>query len=160
VLHSISLPPGVYRGNAVERLFLNTIDPDAHPYFARLRGLRVSAHFFVRRDGQIRQFVACDARAWHAGPSRWRGRDRCNDFSIGVEVEGLEGHSFTGAQYRVLAQLLRALVARHPIADVVGHEHVAPGRKSDPGVGFDWARLRRRFGLAEPRLWPIAEFDA
>ena len=160
VLHSISLPPGEYRGAAVEQLFLNQLDCSAHPSFDALRNLRVSAHFFVRRDGQILQFVACDRRAWHAGKSHWRGRDDCNDFSIGVELEGLEGDRFAGVQYAALARLLRALVRRWSVHEAAGHEHVAPGRKHDPGDGFDWhelkAALRRTrlplFGLA-PSRW-------
>ena len=141
VVHSISLPPGQYGGDQVERLFTNRLDPAEHPYFEGLRGLHVSAHFFIRRDGDALQFVSCDARAWHAGESSWRGRVQCNDFSIGVELEGLEGQSFAPAQYVALARLLRALARRYPIEHVVGHEHIAPGRKADPGTGFDWARL-------------------
>ncbi|HEV8691412.1 MAG TPA: 1,6-anhydro-N-acetylmuramyl-L-alanine amidase AmpD [Ideonella sp.] len=142
VLHSISLPPGEYGGDAVERLFTNRLDADAHPSFAVLRGLQVSAHFFLRRDGEWRQFVSCDQRAWHAGVSSWRGRDNCNDYSIGIELEGLEGERFEAVQYERLATLLRALQARYGRFDVAGHEHVAPGRKKDPGPGFDWAALR------------------
>ena len=148
VIHSISLPPGVYGGDDIERLFTNRLDADAHPYYERLRGLRVSAHFLIRRDGERVQFVSCDERAWHAGASRWRGRDGCNDWSIGIELEGLEGERFERAQYRSLATLLRALCRRYPMTEVVGHEHVAPGRKADPGPGFDWALLQRR--LATP----------
>lgn len=143
VLHSISLPPGEFGGDAIERLFTNRLDPDAHPSFAALRGLEVSAHFVVRRDGELIQYVSTDRRAWHAGRSQWGGRDNCNDFSIGIELEGLEGLSFEAAQYAVLATLLRALRRRYPIRHVVGHEHVAPDRKHDPGPGFDWAGLRR-----------------
>lgn len=141
VVHSISLPPGAYGGDAVERLFTNRLDWDAHPYYATLRGAQVSAHFFVRRDGEVVQFASCDARAWHAGASSWRGRENCNDYSIGIELEGLEGEVFERVQYRRLASLLRAIARRHPIDGVVGHEHVAPGRKRDPGPGFDWTRL-------------------
>ncbi len=148
VIHSISLPPGEYGGDDVERLFTNRLDPDAHPYYERLRGLRVSAHFLIRRDGERVQFVSCDERAWHAGASRWRGRDGCNDWSIGIELEGLEGERFERAQYRSLATLLRALCRRYPVAEVVGHEHVAPGRKADPGPGFDWALLQRRLATS------------
>ena len=143
VLHSISLPPGVYGGKAIEQLFSNRLDGTAHPYFAQVSGLAVSAHFLVRRDGQLLQFVACDQRAWHAGPSTWRGRDNCNDWSIGIELEGLEGDVFEAVQYRALAGLLRAVRRHYPVREVVGHEHVAPGRKHDPGPGFDWAALRR-----------------
>jgi len=143
VVHSISLPPGEYGGDAVERLFTNRLDWDAHPYFQSIRGLQVSAHFFVRRDGALLQFVSVDDRAWHAGVSRWRGREGCNDWSLGVELEGLEGEAFEPPQMATLASLLRAARRRWPIAEVVGHEHVAPGRKHDPGAGFDWHALRR-----------------
>lgn len=143
VLHSISLPPGEYGGAAIERLFANELDWSAHPYFETIRGLTVSAHFLICRDGEVVQFVSCDDRAWHAGASAWNGRDDCNDFSVGIELEGLEGEAFDDAQYPVLAGLLRSLALRYPIAAVAGHEHVAPGRKLDPGAGFDWARLRR-----------------
>ncbi len=147
ILHSISLPPGEYGGDAVERLFTNRLDPAAHPYFENLRDLRVSAHFLIRRDGELLQFVSCDERAWHAGASCWDGRDDCNDFSIGIELEGLEGEAFEAAQYGRLARTLTGLAGRYPIRAVTGHEHVAPGRKHDPGAGFHWADLRRRAGL-------------
>lgn len=142
LVHSISLPPGEYGGDGVERLFTNRLDWDGHPYFRQIRGLEVSAHFLIRRDGELLQFVSCDARAWHAGASSWRGRSDCNDFSIGIELEGLEGASFDAPQYVALADLIAALRRRYPIVAVTGHEHVAPGRKNDPGAGFDWARLR------------------
>jgi AmpD protein len=154
VLHSISLPPGVYGGDGVEALFTNRLDYDAHPYYAGLRGLEVSAHFFVRRSGALVQFVSCDERAWHAGRSSWRGRDHCNDYSIGIELEGLEGETFEDTQYRQLARLLRALARAYPIDEVVGHEHVAPGRKADPGPGFNWLRLRRELHRRRPRVDP------
>ncbi len=144
VVHSISLPPGRYGGDAVECLFTNRLDWDAHPYFATIRGARVSAHFLVRRDGELIQFVSCDERAWHAGASSWRGRPDCNGYSIGVELEGLEGEAFDDAQYEVLAALIGAVEQRYPIDAVAGHQHVAPGRKNDPGDAFDWAGLRRR----------------
>ena len=147
VVHSISLPPGEYGGDAIERLFTNRLDPHAHPYFEALRDLRVSAHFVIRRDGALLQFVSCLKRAWHAGASSWNGRADCNDFSIGIELEGLEGDSFEDAQYERLVGILVALRARYPIRAVAGHEHVAPGRKHDPGAGFDWSRLRCREGL-------------
>jgi AmpD protein len=150
IVHSISLPPGVYGGDAIERLFTNRLDWDAHPYYQQIRGLRVSAHFLVRRDGELLQFVSCDARAWHAGQSTWRGRENCNDFSIGIELEGLEGQHFEAGQYEALAALIDALVVRHPITSVVGHEDVAPGRKFDPGAGFDWPRLIAMTGLSAP----------
>lgn len=152
MVHAISLPPGEYRGDAVQRLFLAQLDCEAHPYFARLRGLQVSAHFFIRRSGRVLQFVSCDQRAWHAGASIWRGREKCNDWSIGIELEGLEGDVFEPAQYHQLIRLLRALRRRYPLAEVVGHEHVAPGRKADPGPGFDWMRLRRGLCGAWPRV--------
>lgn len=151
VLHSISLPPGVYGGDEVQRLFTNTLDWDAHPYFQQIRGIQVSAHFFIRRDGALLQFVSCDARAWHAGASSWRGRANCNDDSIGIELEGLEGETFEAAQYEALAALCAAVGQHYPIRHVAGHEHIAPGRKNDPGAGFDWALLKRE--LAWPEEW-------
>ncbi len=141
VIHSISLPPGEYGGDAIEQLFLNRLDWDAHPYYDHLRGLEVSAHFVVQRGGALLQFVSCDQRAWHAGASEWRGRPGCNDYSIGIELEGLDGGRFEPAQYRVLADLLRDIARRYPVTSVAGHEHVAVGRKQDPGPGFDWLRL-------------------
>ncbi|GAB4553557.1 MAG: 1,6-anhydro-N-acetylmuramyl-L-alanine amidase AmpD [Rhizobacter sp.] len=151
VIHSISLPPGQYGGDAIERLFTNRLDWDAHPYYGEIRGLQVSAHFVVRRDGELLQFVSCEQRAWHAGRSSWRGRENCNDYSIGIELEGLEGERFEVAQYDALVALLRELAQRYPLEGVVGHEHVAPGRKLDPGPGFDWARLMSM--LAWPRRY-------
>lgn len=142
VLHSISLPPGVYGGDAIERLFTNALDWDDHPYFQSIRGLEVSAHFLIRRGGELLQFVSCDRRAWHAGRSCWRGRDGCNDYSIGIELEGLEGELFAPAQYPALVSLIAELRSHYPLVEVVGHEHVAPGRKRDPGDGFDWKHLR------------------
>lgn len=152
VLHSISLPPGGFGGDAVERLFTNRLDPLAHPSFATLAGLKVSAHFLLRRDGELIQFVSCDRRAWHAGESIWRGRPDCNDWSIGIELEGLEGEPFDEHQYPLLARLIGVLAARYPIREIAGHEHVAPGRKRDPGAGFDWPRLRSMLG------WPKTAF--
>jgi N-acetyl-anhydromuramoyl-L-alanine amidase len=143
VVHSISLPPGQYGGDAVERFFTNRLDAAAHPYFEQIAALRVSAHFFVRRTGAVVQFVSCDQRAWHAGASSWRGRDNCNDWSIGIELEGLEGERFERAQYRALMRVLKALAGRWPLLEVVGHEHVAPGRKADPGARFEWPRISR-----------------
>lgn len=142
VIHSISLPPGEYGGDAIERLFTNRLDWDAHPYFQQIRGIEVSSHFVIRRDGELLQFVSCEERAWHAGKSSWRGRENCNDFSIGVELEGLEGETFEPPQYETLARLLPLLVARYPIRAVAGHEHIAPDRKIDPGPGFDWAQVK------------------
>ncbi len=154
VIHSISLPPGCYEGDAVERLFTNRLEPSAHPAFEPLRGLQVSAHFFIRRNGQCTQFAACSQRAWHAGLSSWHGRANCNDYAIGIELEGLEGDRFEAVQYRCLAALLRALARRYPVRHVVGHQHVAPGRKADPGPGFDW------FRIAKMSRGPAARFPA
>ena len=152
VVHSISLPPGVYGGDAIERFFTNRLDPTAHPYFATLAGLQVSAHFVIRRDGELLQFVDVRERAWHAGASSWRGRSNCNDHSLGIELEGLEGQRFEPAQYRVLAGLLRDARTAWPLREVVGHEHIAPGRKHDPGAGFDWCRLARHLRGARLRV--------
>lgn len=141
VLHSISMPPGVYGGDAVERLFTNRLDPGAHPYFRDKVHMRVSAHFFVRRDGAVQQFVPLPLRAWHAGASRWRARESCNDCSVGVELEGLEGEAFAAAQYRSLARLTRLLAAHLPLRACVAHSDIAPRRKRDPGARFIWSRL-------------------
>ena len=142
VVHCISLPPGSFGGEAVIDLFTNRLDFNAHPFYQTLRDLKVSAHFFIRRDGELIQFVACGARAWHAGASQWCGRSRCNDFSIGVELEGSEDEPFADAQYDALAELTCALRAAYALRDTVGHADIAPGRKSDPGRHFDWARFR------------------
>jgi AmpD protein len=152
VVHSISLPPGEYGGDGIERLFTNTLDWDAHPYFDQIRGLEVSAHFVIRRDGECLQFVSVLDRAWHAGRSSWRGRDNCNDYSIGIELEGLEDTPFEAAQYACLTRLVAALAQAWPIAGVVGHEHVAPGRKRDPGSAFEWAGLAQSLA----GCWPSA----
>ena len=144
VIHSISLPPGQFGGDSVEALFTNTLDCTQHPYFGQLEGLCVSAHFFVRRDGEIIQFVSCDRRAWHAGISSWKGKERCNDFSIGIELEGADDSPFSALQYESLATLANALRAHYPIEDVVGHSDIAPGRKMDPGPAFEWEQLRLR----------------
>ena len=141
LIHSISLPPGVFGTGCVQQLFTNQLDWEAHPYFQQIRGLEVSAHFFITREGSVWQFVSCDARAWHAGKSHWQGQDNCNDFSIGIEMEGLEGGPFETPQYAALAALVVALAAHYPIAGLCGHEHVAPGRKADPGPGFNWITL-------------------
>ncbi|OGB33282.1 MAG: anhydro-N-acetylmuramyl-tripeptide amidase [Burkholderiales bacterium RIFCSPLOWO2_12_FULL_61_40] len=150
VLHSISLPPGVYGGKQVQELFTNRLDWEAHPYFKSIQGLQVSAHFYIQRGGEIWQFVSCDDRAWHAGASHYRGRGNCNDDSIGIELEGLEGDTFESAQYQALQALIPALARRYPITHVAGHEHIAPGRKEDPGPGLDWAYLQHTLGLAAP----------
>lgn len=151
VIHHISLPPGEFGGPGILELFTNVLDPAAHPYFETLAGTRVSAHFLIRRDGKLLQFVPCAKRAWHAGESSWKGRSRCNDFSIGIELEGTGETPFTTPQYRRLAALTRALQARYPIRDIVGHSDIAPGRKTDPGPSFDWARYRRLLRTAAPR---------
>ena len=141
VLHGISLPPGRFGGDDVERLFTNTLDPGADPAYGAIAHLRVSAHFFIRRNGALIQFVRCNERAWHAGVSSWRGRERCNDYSIGIELEGTDHVAYASAQYAVLARLLIALKARYPLEAAVGHSDVAPGRKTDPGPAFDWDRI-------------------
>ncbi len=143
VIHNISLPPGEFGGSAVEELFTNRLDWNAHPYYQGMRGLEVSAHFFIRRDGELIQFVPCSMRAWHAGASQWQGRERCNDFSIGIELEGTDDQAFTDAQYKRLAGLTESLKSAYPIAGIVGHSDIAPGRKTDPGPHFDWARYRQ-----------------
>lgn len=152
VVHSISLPPGQYGGPEIEALFTNTLNWDAHPYFQQIRGAEVSAHFVIRRDGALIQFVSCDDRAWHAGQSSHQGRDNCNDFSIGIELEGLEGHTFEALQYETLSSLCAAIAQHYPIHDIAGHEHVAPDRKKDPGAGFDWPLLQRSLGWHNVRL--------
>lgn len=141
VMHSISLPPGEYGGDAIERLFTNRLDPQAHPYFEEIATLRVSAHFLVRRGGALVQFVPVGRRAWHAGLSRWRGRERCNDFSVGVELEGTDSAPFEDAQYAALARLVRGLRSALPLRHLAAHSDIAPGRKTDPGAGFDWRRF-------------------
>ena len=142
LVHNISLPPDEFGGDHIEALFLNRLDCDLHPYFDRLRDLRVSAHFLIRRDGSLLQFVSANDRAWHAGPSKFGERERCNDFSIGVELEGSDFRPFEPAQYAMLGALSIALQQRYPLRDVAGHEHVSPGRKTDPGPHFEWRRLR------------------
>ena len=141
VLHSISLPPGEYGVEHIERLFTNRLDLDAHPYFREVHALKVSAHFLVRRDGEVVQFVPVERRAWHAGASCWRGRSRCNDFSIGIELEGTDDSPFEDRQYAALALLLAALREKLPLRDIAAHSEIAPGRKTDPGPRFDWPRL-------------------
>ena len=143
IVHSISLPPGEYGGDSIERLFTNRLDPEAHPYFREIEGMKVSAHFLVRRDGRLIQFVPVYRRAWHAGASSWRGRKACNDFSIGVELEGTDDTPFEEAQYQALEQLIARLRTALPLRDIAAHSDVAPGRKTDPGPAFAWARLLR-----------------
>jgi N-acetyl-anhydromuramoyl-L-alanine amidase len=143
IVHGISLPPGEFGGDGIVQLFTNKLDAGAHPHYATIANLRVSSHFLIRRDGTLLQFVPSLKRAWHAGASSWRGRERCNDFSVGIELEGTDSTPYAPAQYTMLARLLKALAKRHPIAHVVGHSDVAPGRKTDPGPAFDWPRLTR-----------------
>ncbi|SFO15787.1 AmpD protein [Nitrosospira briensis] len=142
VIHNISLPPQEFSGDGVAEFFTNRLDPEAHPFYQTLCGLKVSAHFFIRRNGETIQFVPCEKRAWHAGESSWQGKTRCNDFSIGVELEGSDTAPFTDAQYGALVALTRALRKTYPINDIVGHSDIAPGRKTDPGPCFDWDRYR------------------
>jgi len=141
VIHNISLPPGEFGGNGVTQLFTNRLHPEEHPYYAAISGLKVSSHFFIRRDGKTVQFVPCNQRAWHAGLSSWRNKTRCNDFSIGIELEGSDDLPFTDAQYATLIPLLATLKTAYPIQAVVGHSDIAPGRKTDPGPHFAWHRL-------------------
>ena len=143
VIHGISLPPGEFGGPWIVELFTNRLKPSAHPYFAKIADQKVSAHFLIRRDGSLAQFVPCTMRAWHAGVSVWRGRERCNDYSIGVELEGTDDVPYTDAQYAMLAALTRALRRRYRVRDIAGHCEVAPDRKTDPGPAFDWKRFRR-----------------
>ncbi len=152
VVHSISLPPGQYGGDEVQRLFTNTLDWNAHPYFQAITGMQVSSHFYIRRQGELWQFVSCADRAWHAGVSCYRGRENCNDDSIGIELEGLEGGAFEPAQYETLVSLCAALGQRYPVQHIAGHEHIAPGRKADPGAGFSWPELQQALG------WPSRYF--
>ena len=152
VIHGISLPPGAFGGPWIEALFQNRLSPGTHPYFAAIAGLRVSAHLLIRRDGELIQYVDLDKRAWHAGVSRFDGRPGCNDFSIGLELEGTDEIPYAAAQYRVLAATARVLMARFPglrPSRIVGHCHIAPERKTDPGPAFDWARLQALLGETE-----------
>ena len=148
VIHNISLPPGEFGGREVEEFFLGRLNPAAHPFFAGIAAMRVSAHFFVRRDGEVVQFVPCELRAWHAGVSRWKGREKLNDFSIGIELEGTDFGPYEDAQYEALAELTVALFERYGELELVGHSDIAPDRKTDPGPFFDWERYRASFGAA------------
>ena len=141
VIHNISLPPNQYGGNGVIELFTNELNPTEHPYYADIAHLKVSSHFFIRRDGSLLQFASCLDRAWHAGQSNWRGRERCNDFSIGVELEGSDFEAFENIQYEVLKQLIASLKATYPIEAITGHSDIAPGRKTDPGPYFNWSLI-------------------
>lgn len=149
VLHCISLPPGRYGGDQVQALFTNQLDWEEHPFFKSIEGLQVSAHFYIQRSGELWQFVSCDDRAWHAGISQYLGRSNCNDNSIGIELEGTEGGHFEPAQYETLAALCPTIAQRYPIAHIAGHEHIAPGRKSDPGPGLDWTLLQKNLALGD-----------
>ncbi|HET6757374.1 MAG TPA: 1,6-anhydro-N-acetylmuramyl-L-alanine amidase AmpD [Burkholderiales bacterium] len=142
VVHNISLPPGEFGGPGIIDFFTNRLDPNAHPYYQTIKDLKVSSHFLIRRDGEIIQFVPCAKRAWHAGVSSWRGCECCNDFSIGIELEGCDDQPFEAIQYEKLAELVRTLKDVFPIRDIVGHSDIAPGRKTDPGPCFDWERFR------------------
>jgi AmpD protein len=152
-LHSISLPPGIYGGRQVQSFFTNQLDWDEHPYFQSIKGMEVSSHFYIQRSGELWQFVSCDERAWHAGTSHYRGRDNCNDDSIGIELEGTEGGLFTAEQYEALQALCPAIAQHYAISFIAGHEHIAPGRKTDPGSGMDWALLQHTLGFL-PQCFP------
>lgn len=141
VIHNISLPPQQYGGDGIIALFTNQLDPTEHPYYAQIAHLKVSSHFLIRRDGELIQFAGCHQRAWHAGLSQWQGRERCNDFSLGIEMEGSDVDAFAEAQYATLHALVKVLKQHYPIQHVVGHSDIAPGRKTDPGPFFDWQRL-------------------
>jgi N-acetyl-anhydromuramoyl-L-alanine amidase len=143
VIHNISLPPDKFDGNGVIELFTNQINPEEHPYYQTLCGLKVSSHFFLRRDGSITQFVSCNQRAWHAGVSCWQEKECCNDYSIGIELEGSDNIPFTNEQYNTLTMLTQCLCDHYPITDIAGHSDIAPGRKTDPGSCFDWQQYAR-----------------
>jgi AmpD protein len=142
VIHNISLPPNQYGGEGVIELFTNRLNPNEHPYYAEISHLKVSSHFFIRRDGQLVQFASCLDRAWHAGQSNWEGRERCNDFSIGIELEGSDFEAFEALQYEVLNSLINALKSTYPIEAITGHSDIAPNRKTDPGPHFDWSLIQ------------------
>ncbi|MFZ3086426.1 MAG: 1,6-anhydro-N-acetylmuramyl-L-alanine amidase AmpD [Methylotenera sp.] len=141
VIHNISLPPGQYGGKGIIELFTNQLNPDEHPYYAQIHTYKVSAHFLIRRSGELIQFVSCLNRAWHAGVSNWQGRERCNDFSVGIELEGSDFEAFEPAQYRTLNNLISGIAKAYPIQSIVGHSDIAPGRKTDPGPYFDWQKI-------------------
>lgn len=144
VIHNISLPPGQYDGNGIVELFTNQLDPNEHPYYAEIYTQKVSAHFLIRRDGELIQFVSCLQRAWHAGVSNWQQRERCNDFSVGIELEGSDFEAFEPAQYQTLKNLIASLISTYPIQAIVGHSDIAPGRKTDPGPYFDWLQIEQK----------------
>ena len=143
VVHNISLPPDEFGGDAIAEFFQNRLDHDAHPYYDHLRGMRVSSHFVIHRDGRVEQYVSCNERAWHAGVSSFLGRERCNDFSVGIELEGSDRCAFEDAQYASLNEVVQVLTRRYPIEALAGHSDIAPGRKTDPGPYFEWSRLQR-----------------
>jgi N-acetyl-anhydromuramoyl-L-alanine amidase len=153
VLHSISLPPGIYGGEEVQQLMTNQLDWQSHDYFKSIEGMQVSSHFYIRRNGELWQFVSVDDRAWHAGQSSYLGRDSCNDFSVGIELEGQEGAAFEPPQYESLVSLCATIAEAYPVQQIAGHEHIAPGRKFDPGAGFDWVFLQQMLGW-DPRCFP------
>lgn len=141
VIHNISLPPRAYGGNGIIALFTNQLNPNEHPYYAGIHTAKVSSHFLIRRDGELVQFVSCNKRAWHAGASQWQHRERCNDFSVGVELEGCDFEAFELVQYETLNHLITSLKETYPIQHIVGHSDIAPGRKTDPGPFFDWSKI-------------------
>lgn len=146
VIHNISLPPGQFGTGKVQAFFQNRLDAEEHPYFASIASMQVSAHFFIERDGAVSQFVSCNERAWHAGQSRFAERENCNDFSLGIELEGTDDLPFTVAQYAALLELIEQLQAAYPaitLERICGHSDIAPGRKTDPGPAFDWQAVRR-----------------
>ena len=143
VIHNISLPPNQYGGNGIMELFTNQLDPNEHPYYAEIHTRKVSSHFLIRRDGEIIQFVSCLNRAWHAGVSKWQNRERCNDFSVGIELEGSDFETFELEQYETLNNLIEILQKSYPIQHIAGHSDIAPGRKTDPGPYFEWAQIKK-----------------
>jgi N-acetyl-anhydromuramoyl-L-alanine amidase len=143
VIHNISLPPNQYGGNGIMQLFTNQLDPNEHPYYAEIYTRQVSAHFLIRRDGQLIQFVSCLDRAWHAGVSEWKSRERCNDFSVGIELEGCDFEAFESQQYVMLHKLIKLLTSQYAITEIVGHSDIAPDRKTDPGPFFDWSKIEK-----------------
>lgn len=157
VIHNITLPPGQFGTGDIAKLFTNTLDWEAHPFFKQIEGLTVSAHFLIQRDGQVIQFVSTNDRAWHAGVSSFGGRPACNDYSVGIELEGTDDQPFENVQYQQLVLLTKALVNRHPLKAVTGHEHIAPGRKTDPGLCFDWDRYQSELKAAEVQIKVVTE---
>ncbi len=143
VIHNISLPPSQYGGSGIIELFTNRLNPEEHPYYAEIYNFKVSAHFLIRRDGTLIQFVSCLDRAWHAGASNWQGRERCNDFSVGIELEGSDFEAFEPVQYQSLNQLIAGIKDAYPIQGITGHSDIAPGRKTDPGPYFDWQQVHQ-----------------